>query len=282
MKSNVIFETEYETQYIYYRHSKSVPSSENFKLHTHSCIEILIFIDGDADYIVEGNIYPLKPYDILITKSNEMHQVKHRSNEQYERVVISLTDLFFEKYECGAYKNFFTAHPIGSDNCIRLGEEDKEALKSFFLRTERYIKDAEGFGCSAAINCAAVEFAHFLNFVHKNKSADYTQNHSVNKILNYINGALSEDLTLDAIANYMYMSKYHLCRIFKQHTGLTINNYIANKRILLARKYYMQGQSLSEACIAAGFPSYCSFYKTYHNFTGKAPKGDIENYMNDR
>lgn len=275
-------EISFESEHLYYRHSETAPSSERFQLHTHSHIEILIFIKGDADYIVEGNIYPLKPFDILITKSNEMHQIKHRSNALYERVVISLPDSFFEEYGCGIYKNFFTYHPIGTNNCIRINEPDRQYLLSFFSRIERYIEDSETIDCNAVVHCAAVEIIHFLNFAHKNTSADYTQNHSVNKILSYINKEISEDLNLDSIAKYMYMSKYHLCRIFKQHTGLTINNYIANKRILLAREYYMQGVSLSEACIMAGFPSYCSFYKTYHNLTGKAPKNDIENYKGDR
>lgn len=273
---------DFKDGYFYYRHSETVPSEdEEFHLHMHGYIEVLVFLKGDADFIVESNTYPLKPYDIMIMKSNEMHQIKHRSNTVYERVVMSLTDSLFEKFDCGKYKEFFVSHPIGENNCIRLGEEDRKELDAFFGRMERYIPQADDLKSSAVIHSAAVEFLHFMNFARKKMRVEYTQNLNVNKILNYINNEISQELKLDDIAKIMYMSKYHLCRIFKQHTGLTINNYIANKRILLTREYHMRGMNLSEACICAGFPSYCSFYKTYHNLTGKAPKNDIADYRNN-
>lgn len=272
---------EFKNEYFYYRHSETTPSDERFHLHMHGYIEVLVFLKGDADFIVEGNTYPLKPYDILIAKSKEMHQMKHRSNEDYERVVIGLRDPLFEKYECEEYKSFFTSHSIGEDNCIRLEREDRERLMPFFERVDGYISEVGKTGHKTVLQCAAVEFAHFMNYARKKKNVEYTQNHNVNKIINYINNEISQELKLDDIAKFMYMSKYHLCRIFKQHTGLTINSYIANKRILLTREYYMKGMNLSEACISAGFPSYCSFYKTYHNLTGKAPKSNITDYRTE-
>lgn len=269
----------FNDKYFYYRHSETIPSEDEiFHLHMHGCIEVLVFLKGDSDFIVEGNIYPLKPYDILIVKSNEMHQIKHRSNAVYERVVMSLTDLFFEEFDCEKYKDFFTSHPLGGSNCIRLGDDDREELTAFFGRMERYIPQAESLKCPSVIHGAAMEFVHFMNFARKKMNVEYTQNLNVNKILNYINNEISHELRLDDIAEFMFMSKYHLCRIFRQHTGLTINSYIANKRILLVREYHMKGMNLSEACICAGFPSYCSFYKTYRSLTGRAPKNDISDY----
>lgn len=278
MKKDIFFKDEY----FCYRHSETVPSEdERFHLHTHGHIEVFIFLKGDSDFIVESNIYPLKPFDILIFKSNEMHQIRHRSDADYERIVISLPDSLFEKYRCEKYKNFFTEHQLGTNNCIRLDGDDRDELAAFFKRMERYIRQTGDSDCTAVMHGVAVEFVHFMNFARKKMRVDYTQNLNVNKILNYINNEISQELKLDDIAKFMYMSKYHLCRIFKQHTGLTINNYIANKRILLTREYYIQGMNLSEACIRAGFPSYCSFYKTYHNLTGKAPKNDIADYRNN-
>ncbi|UKI35365.1 MAG: hypothetical protein L6V93_14465 [Clostridiales bacterium] len=90
-----------------------------------------------------------------------MHQIKHRSNTVYERVVMSLTDSLFEKFDCGKYKEFFVSHPIGENNCIRLGEEDRKELDAFFGRMERYIPQADDLKSSAVIHSAAVEFFAF-------------------------------------------------------------------------------------------------------------------------
>ena len=173
---------DFKDGYFYYRHSETVPSEdEEFHLHMHGYIEVLVFLKGDADFIVESNTYPLKPYDIMIMKSNEMHQITHRSNTVYERVVMSLTDSLFEKFDCGKYKEFFVSHPIGENNCIRLGEEDRKELDAFFGRMERYIPQADDLKSSAVIHSAAVEFVHFINFARKKMRVEYTQN--LNQIL---------------------------------------------------------------------------------------------------
>lgn len=275
MENQIVF----EGQYFYYRHSESTPASEKFQLHTHNHIEMLIFLKGDAEYIVESSIYPLQPYDILLTKTNEMHQIRHRSNADYERVVVAVPDSFFSKCNCEPYKGLFVKRALGAGNRIRLSAADKPQLKNLLARIEQYIDDAKTYNSDTIVYCAMVELLHFLNHVHKHADSAYTQNLNVNKILNFINEQITTDLKLDDIARYMFMSKYHLCRIFKKHTGLTVNQYIAHKRILLVREYYMRGVNLSQASVAAGFTSYCSFYKTYCNLTGKAPKHDIAQYQ---
>ena len=68
---------------------------------------------------------------------------------------------------------------------------------------------------------------------------------------------------------------------FKHSTitgSFTINKYITNKRIKLVQNLYAEGNSLTTACIKAGYSSYSSFYKAYITETGKSPKNDIENY----
>ena len=47
------------------------PNLNMFTPHTHNNYEIFCFLSGDAKYFVEGNIYNLKPGDILIIKKSE-------------------------------------------------------------------------------------------------------------------------------------------------------------------------------------------------------------------
>ena len=47
------------------------PKPSMYDLHTHEIYEIYYFISGHAKYFIEGNIYPLKKGDIIITKKAE-------------------------------------------------------------------------------------------------------------------------------------------------------------------------------------------------------------------
>ena len=54
-------------------------------------------------------------------------------------------------------------------------------------------------------------------------------------------GHLTEDLSVDQIADAAYLSRYHLMHLFKQATGYTLGNYITEKRLLLARDLLRAG-----------------------------------------
>lgn len=253
-----------------------VPDFKDFKLHTHKAYEIYIYIAGNAEYVIESKSFTMKPYDIFITKNDEPHQVRHFVKDRYERIVIELNDAFFEENNCVEYSFLLKNRQSDTDNMISPDSADKIRLMDCISRIEKYINETEKFS-DTIVKCSVVELLHIINTI-KSKNVKFRSNGNINEIINYINENLSNDIKLDDIANYMFMSKYHICRIFKEHTGLTVNKYITNKRIKLVQDLYANGYSLTDACSKAGFSGYSSFYKAYINETGKSPKKDIENY----
>lgn len=87
----------------------------------------------------------------------------------------------------------------------------------------------------------------------------------------YINAHLSDNLSLDILAKEFFTAKNYMCRVFKNYTGYTINQYINYKRILFAQELHKNGQSLLQASMNAGFNSYANFYKAYVKQIGKCP-----------
>ena len=48
-----------------------MPSNVHYQLHTHDDYEILLFMEGDARYVVEEKTYTLEPCDIIIIRKSE-------------------------------------------------------------------------------------------------------------------------------------------------------------------------------------------------------------------
>jgi len=259
-----------------YGHKTFIPDFKDFKLHTHKAYEIYIYIDGNAEYVIESKTFPMKPYDIFITKNDEPHQVRHLVKDRYERIVIELNDSFFKENNCIQYKHILENRQNDTDNMISPDSADKIRLMDCISRTEIYINDTKKFS-DTIVKCSIIELLHIINTI-KSKNVKFKSNSNINDIISYINENLANDIKLDDIANHMFMSKYHICRIFKEHTGITVNKYITNKRIKLVQDLYANGDSLTDACSKAGFSGYSSFYKAYMSETGKSPKKDIENY----
>ena len=53
----------------------------------------------------------------------------------------------------------------------------------------------------------------------------------MNALKSYIDENFNAKLSLDFLAKHFYISKYHMCKEFKQHYGITINNYINTRRV---------------------------------------------------
>ena len=69
-----------------------------------------------------------------------------------------------------------------------------------------------------------------------------------------------------------FVSKYYLCHIFKESTGLTVHEYVKQKRLNLAKEFVSDGKTLTEAAILSGFSDYSSFYRAYTKEHNQKPK----------
>lgn len=58
----------------------------------------------------------------------------------------------------------------------------------------------------------------------------------INKIVDYIEMHLDEELSLDKIAKDLNYSKFYVARIFSKKTDITIYKYIQGRRLTLAAK----------------------------------------------
>lgn len=255
-----------------YGHSVDTkPRQEHFQLHHHpGHYEIYIFLKGEAEFLVEGTHYPLEPYDIIIAQNFEMHCVVHHRFTLYERIVIDVPNSFFVKNECETYKKLFLNRPLGEYNKIPAEAVKKHGIPALLERMEAYLNDREDAGVVA--RCAMIELLYHLNRIGvKMDKSMFHHEEQIKEVILYINKNLTGPLSLEEIAEQFFITKYHLCRIFKQHTGYTVNQYVTHKRLMLAKELAESGRSWTEASVEAGFGNYSNFYKMFCREYGHSP-----------
>lgn len=251
-------------------------TSSNFKLHTHdNFMEVLVFLNGDADFHIEGNIYHLEPGDIVIAQPSELHRVVHRSVGCYERIVLLIHTRFFSRNDCEYLKNVFINRKFGEFNLISHNSPENLELLEIIKRLEKYASNHNPN--PMIIKNTLIEFLYVLNLQNRTTENNPLFDNNIRSIVMHLNEHLIEDLDLDDIAGKFFMSKYHLCRIFKKNTGFTINQYITHKRLSRAKELYENGISLSDAASKSGFKSYSNFYRAYVKEMGEPPKRNLKN-----
>lgn len=90
-----------------------IPDLEEFYMHTHNFYEIFCFLSGNAQYFVEGNIYSLKPGDILIMKKSEAHSLLIKTKAPYERIVLNFNEKAILSNRAEEIIAFLNQKPLG-------------------------------------------------------------------------------------------------------------------------------------------------------------------------
>ena len=96
------------------------------------------------------------------------------------------------------------------------------------------------------------------------------------KLIRYMDAHLAEDISIDALAEQIYLSKYHMMRLFRKETGITVHDYLTQRRLLLARDHIRSGLSATDACYRSGWRSYSSFTRAYSKHFGTTPTGRMD------
>ena len=82
------------------------------------------------------------------------------------------------------------------------------------------------------------------------------------EIADYLSQNCEQQLSLEEIAQRFYLSKYYVCRLFKEVTGYSINEYINIHRVQKAQWYLTETDlSISEIAGRIGLESMTHFEK---------------------
>ena len=260
-----------------------------FEYHHHDFSKIVILIDGDLTYYIEGKAYILKPWDILFVNKNEIHKPVVNPNKYYERIVIWLNPDFMAKYAQGN-NNLLKCFEVAiknNYNLLRLNMKSIDIIKNL-IQDIQNCNNSNEFGSENLKESLFVQLMVLMNrlFLNSDKNRDIEDiqyDKTIEGVLNYINSNLENDLSIDTIASEFFISKYYLMRKFKNQIGSSIHNYVVQKRLILARSLISDGLSMSSVCSRCGFNDYSSFVRAFKKVYGVSPSNynpTIHNFEN--
>ena len=97
------------------------------------------------------------------------------------------------------------------------------------------------------------------------------ENELVGSLMKYLNEHLTESISLEEMARSFFISKYHLCHTFREHTGTSVISYLTTKRIALAQQHLEDGIPAIRVAELVGFRDYSVFYRAYRKIVGQSP-----------
>ena len=264
-----------------------------FEYHHHDFSKIVILIDGDLTYYIEGKSYILKPWDILFVNKNEIHKPVVNADKYYERIVIWLNPDFIAKYAQGNNNllKCFEVAMKNNYNLLRLNMKSIENIKNL-IQDIQSCDNSNEFGSEILKESLFIQLMVLMNrlFLNSDKNRDIEDiqyDKTIEEVLSYINSNLENNLSIDTIASKFFISKYYLMRKFKNQIGSSIHSYVIQKRLILAKSLISDGLSMSTVCSKCGFNDYSSFVRAFKKAYGVSPSNynskthNFENSMSD-
>ena len=238
--------------------------------------KIILFLNGKADYIIEGKTYPLAPRDILFVSAGEIHRPVPAPELPYERIVIYVAPDFLAHYARGQED---------LSRCFDLARQQSSVMhvtpgKShdllYHMEKLEAVARQTGFANGLYTEILFIEFMILLNRslldheIEESHAAVYDK--KILPLLQYINAHLTDELSVEHLAGQFYMSKFHMMRKFKAETGYSIHQYITNKRLLQARALLSGDSPVTKICFDCGFRDYSAFSRAFKELFQQTPK----------
>lgn len=256
--------------------SSQMVRQETEQPHSHDFIEIAIILDGTGEFYVDGEVFPVQKGDLLLLNPGMVHQSrlinpKNPTTEFYA----GFTNIHFRDMDYNQIrfpKGLFLLHPKEKTFLALTRLAESMMLESCHAQPGRYFMlKAYLTQMILLLYREQVEYQKpkALGYIFESTNKKYV----VEQIVDYMDRHYSEKISLDQIAQNMYLSPFYISRIFKSETGDTPINYLISLRMEKARALLLEKQnySIQEIAQCVGYDDAYHFSKLFKKHYGNSP-----------
>lgn len=249
------------------------------KKHSHDYYEFYFFTEGNISMFIEETEYRPKSGDVLLIPPGITHHLEIRDKSiPYQRYVFWISKKYYQRLsdisedytyimqQAVSQKKYIYHNDMINFNTIQALLHRVIAE----IHSNRYGHMTKLFLCVddllLHLNRMAYE-SHHTNQISQNRTL-------YEDLMRYIEGHLTDDLSLDDLAGKFFVSKYHIAHVFKDYMGISIHKYITKKRLSMCKDaiLYENESNISKIFSLYGFKDYSSFYRAFKKEFGVSPK----------
>lgn len=258
---------------IFYYHDVNL---NHISFHQHEYYEIYFFLEGDVDYQIGDSRFKIQYGDYLLIPPHVPHCPAFSSkNVPYRRFVLWLSSSFYNSLLDTSSDFSYGFHYAAERQQYRFSTDTVTAQHLTGLLME-LLEEKNGGRVFQQQRCRTMASAFLLELnrmiyeARHNMTAAYENTLYLN-VCDYINNHLEEDLSLNMLAAFFFVSKYHICHIFKENMGISPHQYIVKKRLQASKHGILSGTPFQQLIYQYGFHDYSSFYRAFKKEFGLSP-----------
>lgn len=249
--------------------------------HAHRGIEMLYIYSGHGEIMAENETYPIRDHTLVWFQPYQLHRVlvPAEQGRSYLRTNLTFDPGFLEHYLAAFpyMDKFFRSmwkgrlhQPVMYDMQDTRIPELLEELHQYMSSSAADKEEHAGFLLLQLIRLLQQHMSSELADPPLLQSRGGSH---VGRITEWLEAHYREPFSLEALAAHMHLSPYHISHLFKQYAGITLSEYIVQRRvreacILLANT----GKSVGEIAMVVGGLSPSYFSQMFKKLKGISPE----------
>lgn len=255
---------------------KGTRHEDEASYHSHDFLEVAFVLSGVGKYHIEDDIYDIHEGDLIILNPGVKHQALYVKEAE-----VPTTEFFvgFSDIQLPGFPANFLPIPDGAYMIHTTGELRQKLFKicSAMEAEKAVCREGRYFMLKAYLmqmllliireQCEPVVSAGGYAFESMNKK------YVVEQLVNYLEDHYNEKVSLDQIAENMYLSPFYISKIFKSETGDTPIRHLINIRLEKAKELLEKGygRSIQEIAAMVGYDDAYHFSKLFKKHYGITP-----------
>lgn len=252
---------------------------EEQNYHCHDFIEIVIILKGKGHFIINDEKILVSEGNVLILNPGTYHRSIPDSPHTLTECYLAFTDVDFVNAPPNFFPFFHGQKMLGKlpervkkeifQLCCSIDRESQSRNPGRYFMLKAYL---------IQVICLLLRFDRQEEIADQHCLAGYefkspNKKYVVQQIMKYMENHYKEKISLDQIAENMYLSPFYISKLFKSETGDTPINYLISLRMEKAKELLDQNSTLSiqEAAAAVGYEDAYHFSKLFKKYYGLSP-----------
>ena len=223
----------------------------NFKEHCHDCIELIYFLYGNARVITGGTSVQASFYDMIVYYPKGKPHTESLQFDHHQEIICLWVDI----------------PGLTMQDIMRV--QDKDARFKWLMEAI-HAEYKSATASRALIDHYVKSLILLFGRCYFEKQ---TQNDMISRVLLYLQDHLTESISVQQLADMVYVSKSFLSRAFKQKTGLSLMEYLNSLRMEAAKAMLAaSAMNTEEIAYRTGYHSTKFFYRAFRAYTGMSTR----------
>ncbi len=254
-----MFEFAYKYIELAHRYEAAPITKPDFAQHYHDFYELLYFVRGECDFVMEETGCRLGAGDIIFILPGEHHFLRFAKNAPpYEH--------YSFKFDETAVPAFIISRLSDKQPFYTVTDEMKKLFSDVDAIAAKSDKDERG----TLSHCRLLELLLLLCHARESEKT-LVRNKTIAEIVGFINANLKKTITLSDVCDALGLSPSYVSNKFSNYMKVSLIQYVRIKKILAAHRMISFGERPTKAAEEYGYYDYSTFYRAYTKIMGRPP-----------